>query len=573
MMKSDPSLLGRAVGLHQAGRIVEASRLFEAVLAADPLNLTALQHSAIIHANRGDFLDAERLFRKALTIDPASAENHSNLGRIQTALGQHQRAIASLRQALALRPDMVEAEFNLGALNLKLGQREIGIAHLRRALERRPGFSEALCLLAGALNEKGEGAQALSLLQDAIRGRPGDAGLHHALGRVYAEQGDFEHARQSLEAAIKLNPAWGVPYYDLSLIHRFALGDPHLAAMERLLQDPAQLSLEGRIGLHMALHKAHSDAGEFDAAFAHLLAGNAVRRSTIQYDESAGAGRRHAIQRVFDARFVSNHQGQGHASRLPIFVLGFPRSGTTLIEQILASHPAVHGAGELPLVGKLSRGLGDPQTSAARYPDNLAVAGPESAVKLGSAYIEKLSRLAPTAERIVDKMPINYLHVGFIHLMLPQAKIVHVRRGAMDTCLSCFENDFGERQPFSYDLGELGRCYAGYQAIMAHWRKVLPAGTMLEVDYEDVVGDLGKQARRVVEYCGLAWDDRCLSFHETRRTVLTQSQVQVRRPLYSSSVGRWRLYEHHLGPLSAALHAPADQPGAAGSDEPKGSAT
>ena len=560
MTKSPQTIFEQAAALHQAGQTTEAARLFEAVLAAEPRNLAALQHVAIIHANRGNFIEAEQVFQKALAIDPASAENYNNLGRIQTALNQHQRAIASLRQALALKPDMVEAEFNLGALYLKLGQREKGIARLRRTLERRPGFSEALCLLAGALNETGAHAESVALLQDAITKNGKDAALHHALGRIYVDQGEFERARVSFQAAIARNPAWGVPYYDLSQIHRFAPSDPCVEAMKRLLRNPAQLSLEGLVGLHMALHQIYAGAGEFDTAFSYLLAGNRIRRKAIQYDEGAATSRRQAIARVFDAKYLAEHADRGCGSRLPVFVVGFPRSGTTLIEQILASHPDVHGAGELPFVGELARDLGEPGPPASSYGNFLRI-GPEEFARQGEAYVERLSRLAPRAARIVDKMPINYLHLGFVHLMLPQAAIVHVRRNAMDTCLSCFENDFGDRQAFSYDLGELGRCHAGYRTIMEHWLKVLPAGRMLEIDYEDLVSDAGAQARRLVAYCGLEWDDKCLRFHETRRAVFTQSQTQVRRPLYSSSVGRWRLYERHLGPLAAALGSPVEQPG------------
>jgi tetratricopeptide (TPR) repeat protein len=560
MANPGAATLGRAIGLHQAGRIGEALRLLESVLAAEPRNLLALQHVAIIHANRGEFAKAENLFRQALAIDPQSAENHSNLGRIQVALNQHQRALDSLRRALALRPGMLEAEFNLGALHLKLGQREEGMVCLRRALENRPDFSDALCLLAGAMNEQGDGPEALTLLEGAISRHPQDAGLHHALGRIHADRGEFERARTCFEAAIDRRPGWGVPYYDLSLFHRFAPDDRRVAAMERLLRDPAQLSLEGRIGLHMAVYKALAGAGRYDDAFSHLRDANRARRATIKYDEAARKKRGQAIRRIFDAKFLGDRVGHGHASPGPIFVLGFPRSGTTLVEQLLASHPAIHGAGELLYLGETIEQAANTGPSAARYPECLMGAEPEAFARLGLAYDDRLRRLAPAALRIVDKMPINYLHVGFIHLILPQAKIIHVRRDAMDTCFSCFDNDFGSRQAYSYDLGELGRCYADYRETMAHWREVLPAGKMLEVAYEELVSDFEAQARRLVHYCELPWDDRCLRFHETERAVFTQSQAQVRRPLYSSSVGRWKPYAGHLAALAAALQSPANRP-------------
>jgi tetratricopeptide (TPR) repeat protein len=555
MAPSEPALLGRAIAAHQAGQIVQASDLFQAVLAADPRNLSALQHLAIIHANRGEFDQAERLFGKALAVDPASAEAHNNLGRVLMARNQHRKAIASFRRALALQPHMVEVEFNLGALHLKLGQPEAAISHLRRALELRPAFPEAQGLLAGALNEQGRGGEAIALLEAAIAANPPEAGLHHALGRIRVELGDFEQAKASFTTAIDLRPGWGAPYYDLSLIHRFLADDPRLAVMERLLRDPVALSLDGRIGLHMALYRSHADAGRYDDAFSHLGNANRIRRAAVKYDEAAWKSRSQAIRQVFAARFLGDRVGQGHASPLPIFVLGFPRSGTTLVEQILASHPAVHGAGELPYLGETIESFAKSGPSTARYPECLIGAGPEAFAGLGAAYDDLLRRLAPAALRIVDKMPINYLHVGLIHLILPKAKIIHVRRNAMDTCFSCFENDFGNRQAFSYDLGELGRCYADYREMMAHWRQVLPADGMLEVAYEDVVADLEAQARRLIRYCGLPWDDRCLRFHETERAVFTQSQAQVRRPLYSSSVGRWKPYARHLEPLAVALRS------------------
>ena len=542
--------LDQAIQLHQAGRIGEAERLFQVVLSADPRNLPALQHLAIIHANRGEFADAQALFRRVLSIDPTSPEAHNNLGRVLSALNRHREAAASFSQALALRPGMVEAAFNLGGLYLKLGQHQSAITHLRQVMQQRPDFSEAVCLLAQALQEQGNSRDAAGLLDEALKRRPRDAMLHQALGRLHASTGELDRASESFEASIALRPDWGVPYYDLSQVHRFTAGDPHISAMERLLANPARLSLDEGVALHLALYRARSDVGDDEAAFAHLAAANAARRSAIGYDEAVPAARRQAIRRVFDAAFIRNRGGQGFASALPIFVVGFPRSGTTLVEQILASHPAVHGAGELAYIGELARGAG---VANQRYPESFADAGPEIFSALGAAYIGRLAALAPNATHIVDKMPDNFLHLGLIHLALPQARIIHVRRAAMDTCFSCFENDFGERQPFSYELGELGRRYIGYREMMEHWRRTLPPGRMLEIDYEAIVRDLESSALLLLGHCDLPWDERCLSFHESQRAVFTQSQAQIRRPLYASSLGRWRRYERQLRPLADAL--------------------
>ncbi|HEY2891120.1 MAG TPA: sulfotransferase [Dongiaceae bacterium] len=543
-----PASLGRAIQLHQAGRIAEAQQLFQRILLDDPRNLPALQHLAIIHANRGEFTGAHALFQRAAEVDPDSAEAHSNLGRVLSALGRHGDAVASFNRALALRPGMVEAEFNLGSLHYKLGQRPAAAVHLRRALAQRPDFCEAICLLAIVLQEQGGLQEARRLLSQAIAAAPRNALLHHALGRLLISEGDFGDAKASLDVTIRLNPSWAMPYYDLSQIHHFAASDPLIAAMERLLENQQALSLDGRVGLRLALYKALCDTGADEGAFSHLLAANAARRSTVTYDPGAAEERERSIRQVCSSSLIARHAGRGHSSRLPIFIVGFPRSGTTLLEQILSSHPAVHGAGEMT----------DIATMARQHEAGFAEANSSLFASLGAGYAQRLAQLAPSAARVVDKMPINYRHLGLIHLALPEAAIIHVRREAMDCCFSCFANDFGDRQPFSYDMAELGRRYRGYRTMMEHWRRVLPPGRLLEMDYEALVGDLAGEVRRVLDHCALPWEERCLEFHKTRRTVSTQSQTQVRRPLYASSIGRWRRFKAGLQPLADALADAAD---------------
>ena len=547
--------LQQAIELHRTGRIGEAARLFEGVLASEPRNLAALQHLAIIHASRGEFAEAEKLFRRALDTDPASPEAHSNLGRVLAARGLHREAIACFDRALSLRPGMVEAEFNLGALHQKLGRPAAAVGYLRRVVTRQPEFTAAVCLLAVALQEEGKGEEAIGLLTSAIVARPREAALQHALGRLQASAGNIAAARKNFEAAIALQPALGVAYYDLSQIHTFVAGEPKIAAMERLLHEPAGASLDERIGLHLALYKAFADTGRTDDAFRHLEAANKARRSVVAYDEPAALERLRAIRRVLDASLLARYAQQGSPSRLPIFVVGFPRSGTTLIEQILASHPRVHGAGERTDVGDVARKLSRP---GAAYPEPLAAEQGPSLAVLGDDLAARLARLSPEAAHVVDKMPANYRHLGLIHLILPRAAIIHVRRDPMDTCFSCFENDFGGRLEFSYDMAELGRCYVAYRAMMAHWQRVLPPGRILEIGYEALVDDPAGEVRRLLAHCGLEWDPRCLKFHETRRAVFTQSQVQVRRPLYATSIGRWRRFERQLAPLVASLQQSPD---------------
>jgi Sulfotransferase family len=281
--------------------------------------------------------------------------------------------------------------------------------------------------------------------------------------------------------------------------------------------------------------------------------GNALKRGRIDYDEAGTLGLFDRIRSTFDRGLLEAKVGAGFTSSMPIFVVGMPRSGTTLVEQILSSHPAVHGAGELADFNTLVDRMAAPRGNAFRYPEDTPALTTDQLRALGTAYVEGLRRRAPSATRVTDKMPGNFLFLGLIHLALPNAHIIHVLRDPRDTCLSCYSKLFTAPQDFTYDLAELGRYYGKYAELMAHWRAVLPAGRMLEIRYEDVVADLEASARRIIDHCGLDWDPRCIAFHEARRPVRTASASQVRRPIYRSSRGRWRAYAAHLGPLVAAL--------------------
>ncbi|MGH7248946.1 MAG: sulfotransferase family protein, partial [Pseudomonadota bacterium] len=257
------------------------------------------------------------------------------------------------------------------------------------------------------------------------------------------------------------------------------------------------------------------------------------------------------IEQIFTAELIAAKSGGGEPSRRPIFVLGMPRSGTTLVEQLLASHPAVHGAGELAALGDVV--LRAPSQSI-RYPESVPLLDGAAMRAIGAEYLERLAAIAPQRERVTDKTPLNYYFVGLIHLALPNAVIIHTMRDPVDTCVSCFSTLFRLReQPHAYDLGEIGRYYVRYRRLMAHWHRILPEGRILDIRYEDVVDDLERQARRIVAHCGLPWDERCLSFHRTDRPVRTASAAQVREPIYRSAVGRWRAYAEWLNPLLTEL--------------------
>jgi hypothetical protein len=327
---------------------------------------------------------------------------------------------------------------------------------------------------------------------------------------------------------------------------RFVDGDPHLTLIEALARDMGSLSEEDQMHLHFALGKVYADLGQHERSFSHLIEGNALKRKQIVYDETAALAQLERMRELFTAEAMRKGRGFGDPSTVPVFIIGMPRSGTTLVEQILASHPKVYGAGELDnfeaAVANL-RGSGGARSGL----------GGEELRWISTRYLERVRATAPAAERITDKMPANFRYVGLIHLALPNARIIHIRRDPIDTCLSCFSILFAHGQFFTYDLAELGRYYRAYAALMEHWREVLPLEQMLEVQYEELVANFEPLARRIVAYCGLDWEDACLEFHKTQRPIWTASVVQVRQRIYRSSVGRWRPHEGMLRPLSEAL--------------------
>jgi hypothetical protein len=320
--------------------------------------------------------------------------------------------------------------------------------------------------------------------------------------------------------------------------------------METLEQQLQSLSLEEQIDLHFALGKAYADLGADTQSFRHLLEGNALMRRRIPYDEAKALDWLARMRRVFTSELMREKEGLGDPSAVPIFILGMPRSGTTLIEQILASHPKVFGGGELRDMSAVADTIHGANGTAV--PEAIPDMSGERLRQSGADYVRRIRRRAPESERITDKMPGNFALAGLIHLALPNARIIHACRDLRDTAFSCFSLLFARGYGFSYDLAELGSYCRAYQELMTHWHRVMP-GAILDVHYEQVVDNLEQEARRIIDYCGLPWNEACLDFHQTERSVRTASAAQVRQPIYHSSIGRWRRHEIRLRPLLQAL--------------------
>jgi tetratricopeptide (TPR) repeat protein len=492
-------------------------------------------------------------FQSAVTLKPNFADLHHDFGNALLAWEQNTEAIARFRRALDLKPAFAEASNNLGCALAMIDRNSEAITHFRKALTVWPDFAEAYVNLGDALSALDRNEKAIECYTNALEYRPDFAEAYNRLGISYQTLGRLEESLKAFEHAISLAPRRTDYYLQLGRTKQILPGDLHFEAMESLARNIASLGEKSQMTLHFALGAAYAKAAKHEQAFHHLFAGNVLRRKQGSYDEAAELVSFDRIETAFTSELIRQKSGHGNPSDIPIFVIGMPRSGTTLVEQILASHPKIFGAGERPDLARIVERLRlSKERSQRLFPDLIQHISPAQLRNLGTRYIASISEGAPKAERIVNKMPMNFKFVGLIPLILPNARIIHTRRDPIDTCWSCFENLFKHLE-WSNDLGELGRYYQAYSKLMQHWYKVLPQGTILDVQYEDLVADFERQARRIIDHCGLDWDQRCLAFHETRRPIRTTSVVQVRRPLYGTSVGRGRAYEPWLGPLLDVL--------------------
>ncbi len=543
----------RGGALRDLGRPEEALASCGRALALEPDYVGALNIRGNALRDLDRFEEALASYDKALALKPDFAEALANRGVALRSLDRVEEALASYERALALEPDRAEALNNRGNALRDLHRPEEALASFDRALALRPDFAEALSNRGNALLDLGRPEEALASCDKALALDPDDAIAFDNRGLVLAELGRFDEASASIEEAIRLAPRRIRSYYNLAATKRLTAGDPRLGAMEELARDALSLAPDEQIHLHFALGKALADVGDRQRSFQHLLEGNAAKRKRTRYDETSALGSLERTRALFTGEWMRENEGRGEPSDTPVFILGMPRSGTTLIEQILASHPKAFGAGEIAAFGYAVARLEGGPGRAVRFPEVVSLMSGGELRRLGADYLERLRASAPAAERITNKTTENFRFAGLIHLALPNARIIHARRNPVDTCLSCFSTLFAGNIPYAYDLAELGRYYRAYDALMAHWRETLPPSAMLEVGYEDVVADLEGQARRILAHCGLEWDARCLDFHLTERQVRTASATQVRRPIYRSSIERWRAYEPWLAPLLAEL--------------------
>jgi len=500
---------------HQAERLDEAEAIYRQILAYRPDNAEALLRLGVIAGQRGFPEPAIELINAAIRAKPNWPDAYSCLGKALVEAERYEEALAAHRHALALAPSDESVLEGLGSALLANEDVAEAIEHFHRMVALFPHSFAALNGLAAGLRLSGR----------------------------------FEEAMGFLRKSLAINPDQPLAYAQLATAGRSAADAPEIERLTNLVKQP-DLHIELHIAAEFGLAKLLDDADRFDEAFGHyaqakVLTKNWQAERGETFDWMQMHSRMDRLIQICTPQFFADRRDWGHKSELPVFIVGMPRSGTTLVEQIAASHPDVFGAGELKDIINITNSLGDGVTAIQDW-------NADSIMKAAAGQLQRLQALGGAASRVTDKMPDNVIHLGLIALLFPNARVVICRRDARDNCLSCFFQHFSERLLWSCDLADCGRRFLEIDRLTDHWLRVLPL-KMLEVRYEQMVADQEGQSRRLIDFLGLPWDPKCLDFHKTERTVMTASVWQVRQPIYDRSVNRWRNYERHLAPLLDVL--------------------
>lgn len=620
MQPLDPphrSPLGQASKALAEDRLDEAADLLAGACERHPGNLEAWLMRAFVHGRRGEYAGVLSCCEQVLAMDPRNARALSLMGSAHAARGDHAKALEGYQKALVIAPEDPAVMQLCGNGFLAVGRVDEAIEHLRHAVERAPGLGGAHCSLARAyagasrfneavhhyrlamdhqpppldaylglgevlnrvhdfvaaeacyrrglerwprnaelyaglrfaLEKQGKLDEALQAARKAVRQKPGDPEHISGEAAVLAHKGDAAPAYERLRPVLDAGTATvSVAEVYASLCGDHGSREEAISLCRDLLRKASHDPI-ARQRLHFALGKLYDAGGAYEDAFREYQRANAIGRVT--FDVTAYARSIDRLIAAFGDTSLAEMPRADRRSERPVLIIGMPRSGTTLVEEILASHPQVYGGGELRDINRLVRCL--PPES---YPDRIASFDQEAINGFARSYLARLTELSPDAQRVTDKMPHNFLHLGLVALMLPGARVIHCVRDPRDTCLSIYFQNFGPGHGYATDLANLGAYYVGYQRLMAHWRRVLDL-PLLDVHYAELVTDTERVSRQMVEFIGLPWDDRCLDFHHGERVVTTASHEQVRRPIYRSSLARWQNYERYLGALCQALSGEA----------------
>ncbi len=532
------------------GQFAAARAAFRSALGAGAYAPVLEEASRLLNA--GESRPAEVIFRRVLREDADQVGALCGLAAVSLAAGHPQDSLRLLRHAERQSAHLPLIQRGLAQTHLEMARPADAEAAIRRALLVDDEASSGWVVLGSVLAQSLRQVEALEAYARALELDPRQIRVLLSMGHVQKTLGRRSECEATYRRCIAQQPDFAEAYYSLADLKTYRFSDAELAAMQELARRAAPGAPEPQ--LDFALGRAFEQRGRDAEAFEHYASGNAARRRAAPVGAARVEKQSRPGAAVFDARFLAAAAGAGCEDPAPIFVVGLPRSGSTLVEQVLASHSRVEGTMELPTVGSFVRELDHRDGAGDAYPECLRTVGGGRYLELGRRYLAETRALRTGRPHFIDKMPNNFGHVGLIHLMLPNARIIDVRRHPLDACFSAFKQYFAKGQTFTYDLEDLGRYYRSYLALMDHWDRVLP-GRVLCLSYEALVRDTDRQVRRLLEHCGLPFDDACLRFHENTRAGRTASSEQVRLPIYDSGIGHWRRFETQLEPLRRALGA------------------
>ncbi|HET9811362.1 MAG TPA: tetratricopeptide repeat protein [Sphingomicrobium sp.] len=545
--------LGNA--LRMVGKIDEAIEAYQDALVQREVYPEAYNNLGTLLKLQDRPDEAEHAFRKAIAQNPRYIEAYDNLAQLYIAQKKELEALRILGDALKISPNHHQTLLIAAKLQLKRNNHQAAETGVRSVLQSAPDDPEALTILGQILHDTDRYDEALGMLEKAVAANPNSAESLNFYGVTLKSVGRLDEAREQIMKALKLNDGMFGAYANLNDLVDFSEGEGEelFKRMEAIFEAAKNPEADRMLPLHYAYGKALDDRGEHERALHHYITGGRMKRAQLDYKEEDTFGFFDAIREAFPREAFENRSFEGISDERPVFIIGMPRSGSTLVEQILSSHPQVFGAGEVKYLSRALGQLRDRFPSLPKYPQMMSkITAPQLEI-VAKKYLEALTMGAGDSKRVTDKLLTNYFFVGIIHLMFPKAKFVNTQRDPVDTCLSGFTKLFKDDMPHSYDLTELGRYYGKYRELMEHWHAVLPEGVLRTVHYEDVVADTEKEARTLIEFLGLEWDQKCVDFHKSDRPVKTASVAQVRKPIYKTSVKRWKKYGGGLQPLVDAI--------------------
>lgn len=564
----------------EQGEFSQAEVLLHKVLQTSPHNLISLSNLAQIYEKTARYDKAINTYKKMIEINPEYVEAFYNTGNIYLSLKNYPAAISHYQQALNIRPDLVEALNNIALCYTETRSFDQAIEHYNLALKANPGYTftylnfanlhkqggayedaEKLYLKAISIDpnflhayynlaclyaDLGQSQHAIQYFEKVIALNNTHAMSFKNIGNIYKDLGEFDKAISYFEQAIALDPALAEAYRELASVKKFERDDAQLKHMSQMMEQK-NLTPSQKMHLGFGLAKSFEALKEYDQSFNYLLQANQARRAEHPYEREKTLGIIHKTRALFSGEFLARFNGMGDPDPTPIFILGMPRSGSSLIEQILASHSQVFGAGELNYIElAINRFCSVP--SAIDYPECLKNLDTDMIQQMSADYLHKIRQLCPDKALIVDKMPHNFIYLGLIKILLPNSKIIHCTRNPIDTCFSIFKHGFFDGHAYADDLQDLAEYYNSYSELMQHWNQLF-SDEIYQADYETLVQNQQQETHRLLSFCGLDWEDSCLDFHKTKRRVHTASSTQVRKGIYKSSVNLWENYRQHLTPL------------------------